>query len=201
MTKILVLFSSSGEKVADDLCEQNFLENLIPFFENENVVMSYTQSKQINEDGDIIASDYTIYTDDVGDYWADDYTVDGLTEIKRALCIKNTIPNVSAALFDRITLLKVIHENFESITKLKVAGDWLIYLHMALIGSISFCQKSLNLHRRHTSSVTRVNDHLHEVIYIQNLCNKLVNLDLKQKEIMENYILKLREHFSNLKNK
>ncbi len=41
---------------------------------------------------------------DIGDYWRKDYVISGEEEIKRALCIKNTIPNVSAVLFRRNVL-------------------------------------------------------------------------------------------------
>jgi glycosyltransferase involved in cell wall biosynthesis len=153
---------------ADDLTDPNFLEKLVYFFENRDVVLAFSQSKQMDQDAKELANDYLDYTKDVGDYWREDYIIDGIEEIKRALCIKNTIPNVSGVLFNKSILDEVMKQLEKELPNYKVAGDWLVYVNVLEHGKIGFCKDSLNFHRRHVSSATKVNNHFGEIVCIQD---------------------------------
>jgi glycosyltransferase involved in cell wall biosynthesis len=181
---------------ADDLAYPEFIEKLINYFNDKQVVLAYCQSAQIDENNNLLANNYLEYTNDVGNFWTEDYLVDGEDEIKRALCIKNTIPNVSGVLFEIENLKKTLALVKDSIKDYKVGGDWLIYLNLANLGKIAFKSLSLNLHRRHTSSVTKKNDHLDEVIKLQKIASHFVEIESKQIKIREEYLLKLKEYFS-----
>ncbi|GGW48461.1 glycoside hydrolase family 99-like domain-containing protein [Alishewanella tabrizica] len=153
---------------ADDLAEPKFVETLIKFFADPEVVLAYSQSKQIDQDGNLLANDYLAYTDDIGDYWREDYVISGEEEIKRALCIKNTIPNVSSVLLKRDVFCSVLVNNKDKINSFKVAGDWFIYSKVIFESKIAFCSESFNKHRRHLNSVTKSSNHLNEIVFIQN---------------------------------
>ena len=181
---------------ADDLAAPEFLEKLQPFFNDPEVVLAYTQSKQIDENDNLLANDYMAYTNDVGDYWRQDYVIDGVEEIKRALYIKNTIPNVSGVVFRRNQLLNALQAAREDMTALRVAGDWVLYLHLATTGKVAYRADSLNMHRRHVHSVTKVNNHLEEVIAVQKLAGKMVFLDPKDLNKAKDYCDRLREYLS-----
>lgn len=181
---------------ADDLAEPEFLERLVPFFNDPKVVLAYTQSKQIDENDNILADDYLAYTNDVGEYWRQDYVVAGQQEIKRALCIKNTIPNVSGVLFRRTAINDVLTTHGQELIQYRVAGDWLLYLRLAMMGNLAFSANSLNLHRRHIHSVTQVHNHLDEVISLQAFAAQLVDLDESQLAAISAYQEKLRDHFA-----
>ncbi len=185
---------------ADDLAQSVFLETLIPFFIDLEVVLAFTQSKQIDENGLLLANDYLYYTKDIGEYWNSDYLVEGKVEIMRALSIKNTILNVSGVLFRKDCLLKILENEANLLLKFKVAGDWLIYLKMVMFGKVGFISKSLNLHRRHINSVTKVNNHLDEVKAVHNIAKNLVNIDSEILRKMDNQISVLNNYFSNRKN-
>jgi len=180
---------------ADDLSAPEFLEKLIPFFQDPEVVLAYTQSKQIDENDNLLANDYLAYTNDVGDYWQQDYVVDGGEEIRRALCIKNTIPNVSGVVFRRDQLIQALDSGRNDMTAMKVAGDWVLYLQLAARGKVAYHATSLNMHRRHVNSVTKVNNHLHEVIAVQEIATRLAHIAPEQLHQMEKYSHKLREYF------
>lgn len=136
---------------ADDLCEPGFIETLLPVFEDEKVVLAYSQSRQIDEHGALIAADYLDYTRDLDpDKWLHAYVRDGKDEIREALAIKNTIPNASAVLMRRPDLSAIA----PALTGLRNAGDWLVYLHLAQRGRIAFSPLALNAHRRHGGSLT-----------------------------------------------
>ncbi|MCD6535245.1 MAG: glycoside hydrolase family 99-like domain-containing protein [Deltaproteobacteria bacterium] len=140
---------------ADDLSSPEFLEEVIKPFSDPQVVVSYCQSKQITSSGDIICNHYLDYVADISPAkWFDYYTVDGEEEVTSALSIKNTIPNVSAVVFEKKRLLQVLRENIAEITQYRVAGDWLTYLLVLQEGKISFSPESFNSHRRHQESIT-----------------------------------------------
>ena len=107
---------------ADDLCDQTFLEEVIQGFHiDSDVALSYTQSKQIDEQGNILANHYLDYTNDIDkEKWQSSYVRKGIDEIQDTLLIKNTIPNVSSLVFKNIDI-KTIAKQLE---KFKIAGDW-----------------------------------------------------------------------------
>lgn len=181
---------------ADDLAEPKFLESLIRFFDDRKVVLAYSQSKQIDQDGRVLALDYLDYTSDLGDYWRNDYAIEGEEEVRRALCVKNTIPNVSAVLFEVNSFRESIASVWEKALSLKVAGDWLIYLKVAEGGRFAYCSASLNQHRRHSSSVTKANNHLSEVVAVQDWAVTRFALSGEMVSSIKKYREKLERYFS-----
>lgn len=140
---------------ADDLSDPEFLSTVIEGFDDARTVMSYSESKQMSETGEIVCEHYRDYVADIsGDKWTRAYVGAGSEEIARALAIKNTIPNVSAVVFKRQVLHEVLSRHFDEIRTFRVAGDWMVYLRVLDRGLIAFVPDALNLHRRHGSSVT-----------------------------------------------
>ena len=158
---------------ADDLAASSFLREVIKPFEDEKVVLSYCQSRQMGGGGEILSPDYLDYVADVSDRkWLNHYTNDGIQEIREALSIKNTIPNASGVVFRRSTIKEVLDEHLDEIEKFSVAGDWVTYIHTLAKGRIAFSPESLNLHRRHESSVTLSAfdiSQLEEILSVQKL--------------------------------
>jgi glycosyltransferase involved in cell wall biosynthesis len=174
--------SSHGDLVwiaeADDLCAVNMLAALVPAFDDPEVVLAYCQSQQIDEHGTVLAENYLEYTEDVSKKWASDHLSDGLEEIGHALSIKNTIPNVSAVVFRRTALLSALKTIGDRLFDYRVAGDWLVYIHVLRQGKVYYCNRSLNKHRRHSVSVTKataVRSHLQEVLEMQQTARALAN--------------------------
>lgn len=135
---------------ADDLCEYNFLEKLLPFFEDDQVNLAYGQSEVIYEEGQHSGFVYTEYTNDLDpNKWLNDYVNDGQSEIIDGLGIKNTIPNASGTLM-RKTALKGLDEKIQ---EYDISGDWFAYVYAIQVGKMAFCSDVLNYHRRHSSSI------------------------------------------------
>jgi len=153
---------------ADDLSENQFLEEVTKGFNDNTVVLSYSQSKQIDNKGKITALDYLTYTDDVDqDKWKGNYSRPGVEEICDTLAIKNTIPNVSAVVFKKVEISEIV----DDLVRYKVAGDWFFYIWLLRKGSISYLAHSLNLHRRHEQSVTiseNAQQHFNEIVNVQD---------------------------------
>ena len=137
---------------ADDESETTFLKELVQGFEDPDVVLAYSQSRKIDQDGNITSEHYLDYTDDLSKTkWLSPYKRSGRDEIKDTLAIKNTIPNASAVLMKKPDLSKIR----ERLLQLKNAGDWLSYAHILESGSIYFTPKVLNMHRVHIGGATR----------------------------------------------
>ena len=185
----------------DDLSESDFLaEAQRPFIEDPSVVLSFTQSKMIDEDGQVVAPDYLDYVQDVDpSRWRSAYVADGLDEIRVALAIKNTIPNVSGVLFRRTALLRVLTEAFDTISSFQIAGDWATYVRLLEQGRIAFSPRALNLHRRHSASVTISafdESQLREIVSMQGLVRRDHGVDERTHHIAEDYVKALAVRFS-----
>lgn len=140
---------------ADDLADPDFLASLVPAFADPDVVLSYSQSRQMSGDGKIMCEHYLDYVADVHpSKWHSSHVAPGSEEIAEALYVKNTIPNVSAVVFRRSSLVETLTEHFDEISSYRNAGDWVAYARLLEHGKIAFCSRSLNSHRRHQKSVT-----------------------------------------------
>lgn len=184
---------------ADDDADPHFLENASRAFERADVVLSYTQSKQIDERGTILALDYLDYLDDIDPIkWRSSFVADGLQEVRSSLAVKNSIPNVSGVLFDRACLARVLREHRAEIASYRVAGDWCVYVNMLRHGAIAFDTAALNLHRRHEVSVTTARfglPELAEIARMQNYVAREFCIDAEQAEKARAYLAKLVHQF------
>jgi glycosyltransferase involved in cell wall biosynthesis len=184
---------------ADDLSDPDFLSTVLEGFEDPKVVLSYCESKQIDLHGCVLAENYQDYVDDLGPQrWRKDFVNEGDDEISRYLAVKNTIPNVSAALMRREDLLRVLNQRIEDIRRFKVAGDWKTYLHLLSRARIAYSAQALNLHRRHYHGVTigAPNElHFREIQEIQRWVADNYILDPSVTLTMQRYLNVLGEQF------
>ncbi|MGY4726216.1 glycoside hydrolase family 99-like domain-containing protein [Burkholderia pyrrocinia] len=184
---------------ADDLSDPEFLATVVDGFDDEGTVLSYCESKQMAETGEIICEHYRDYVADISAAkWTKAYVVDGESEISGALAIKNTIPNVSAVLFRRAILEEVLERHFDDIRQFRVAGDWMVYLQVIGRGKIAFVPESLNLHRRHAASVTiggNAEALLKEIRTIQLWVRRHHAVDASVVEMADRYALALCSQF------
>lgn len=135
---------------ADDVCELDFIERLLPYFSDDQVNLAYGQSEVIYEEGEHSGFVYTEYTKDLSEEkWEHDYVTNGETEIIDGLGIKNTIPNASG-----VIMRKSAMEGLDEILcNFSISGDWLGYVYTIKTGKIAFCSDVLNYHRRHRNSI------------------------------------------------
>jgi glycosyltransferase involved in cell wall biosynthesis len=179
---------------ADDLAEPEFLERLLPYFDNDRVILAYAESKQIDENGHPIAEDYRYYTDSDGTgKWDEDYVSSGKDELKTVLAVKNTILNGSAVVFRKGEYRHILEE----CTQFKVAGDWYFYANLLEEGDIAYCSESLNIHRRHQHSVTHTykkRDHFEEICRMQDLIAERVPLNKSVSEAAKRYRCEVKQY-------
>ena len=139
---------------SDDICQPGFLEHLLPAFRDPAVKLAYANSTVIDEHGDVIGD----YSSDSVEYltalsptkWKSSYVTTANQEINEALGIKNTLLNVSAVLFRKFEMPPEVKEALE---KMRIAGDWYLYVHAIKDGKVYYDFRKWNSHRRHSSSV------------------------------------------------
>ena len=156
---------------ADDLCDKHFLNVVMKGFRNKKVVLSYAESKMMDENNQITEEDMRRVIDLEKTYRYDhDYVNDGKAELEAILCTNNSIPNASGVVFRR-------NENI----------DYQKYLKEA--------QENFRLAGDHTNSVTNTTKdliRLKEVIKVQNAVNEDIKLSENAIERSKNYIKDLQ---------
>jgi glycosyltransferase involved in cell wall biosynthesis len=139
---------------ADDYSNEYFLEQMLPFFDDPEVVLAYCSSHVVDENDQIFENFYIncgYYNNLPGaKKWNKNYTNIGLVELNDGLAIINTIPNASAVIFRKSNFLKI---NKEELINFRCGGDWYSYINMIREGYIAYLSKPLNYHRRHKESV------------------------------------------------
>ena len=170
---------------ADDSAENNFVEELIKPFDDEEVVLSYCESARIDGENMLIREK----SDDLYDMcrtgeWEKSYIWTGKEENIYHLSVTNTILNVSSVMWRK----KDYTDIFAKAGEFKVAGDWYIYYNILKEGKISWNCKPLNYYRKHGSSVctdVRAEIEFGEICRLQNEISELYELPPEIKEKQE----------------
>jgi O-antigen biosynthesis protein len=183
---------------ADDLSTPQFLRCALEGFKGD-VVLSYCESRQIDSDGNHLADNYLAYVEDIGqERWVRSFANPGAEEVAEALSVKNTIPNVSAAIFDARRLRAVLDENIQLVKTFRFAGDWLVYVLLLRTGDVAFSPVACNLHRRHGAGVTISGFNqaqLDEIRKIQKFVAEEFSVPAEKMRIANEYLGQLARQF------
>lgn len=174
---------SSGDYLwiceADDLCNKYFLNVAMQGFDDDKVILSYTESKEIDQDGKIVANDFRHYTDTYNiKLWNNSFIIDGKEFLDKSLAINNSIVNVSGVVFKKDKNIPV-DEYLVGAQDYKLSGDWYFYCKYLLHGYIAYSSDSLNYHRIHKSSITTKTDNklkYEEISSIQKVVTESINV-------------------------
>ncbi|QKC93902.1 glycoside hydrolase family 99-like domain-containing protein [Mesorhizobium sp. NZP2298] len=140
---------------ADDVSDPSFLETLVPLFRDPGVKFAFCASKIINDRsetvGDYLSSPYL--TDLSNFKWRRSYQVSAAQEVNEGLGVKNTVINISAAVFRKFDITP---DFVGHVLSLPTSGDWYFILEAIRNGSVAYEAALLNHHRRHDDSVTSI---------------------------------------------
>ena len=184
---------------ADDWADRDFLQTLAPKFLNPKITLCFSQSRQIDETGSIIAANYDDYVRDIDDKkWTQDFEGLGPSEVISGFSVKNTIPNVSGALIRTRNIQSLLATDIAFARRFRTAGDWYVYVNLLREGKLAFCAQALNYHRRHSNSVTISKfdiDDLSEIANMQRYIAREFKLGPAEHEKAKTYLSYLIDHF------
>jgi glycosyltransferase involved in cell wall biosynthesis len=185
---------------ADDFADPGFLAAVLPAFDDQSVVLSYCESRMVDECSRVLAPNYLDYVADIDPVrWTGDYKAAGPDEVGTALAVKNTVPNVSAVVFRRNALAAVLRDHLEAMTDYRNAADWLCYIELLKQGgTMAFTARPLNSHRRHSGGVTLSSvdrRHLTEILDMQDLAAANVAVKPETRAIAMQYRRTVAEQF------
>lgn len=129
---------------SDDSCDKSFLETMVRKFDDERVVLAFSRSMQIDQDGRKLG----IYPNQTK--MNTDISISGLNFLRSNLSKYNVVVNASSALI-RKDIIKNISKDYYSY---RGCGDWLFWIYVAELGYVSYVPKPLNLFRQHITNTT-----------------------------------------------
>lgn len=158
---------------ADDYSDKFFLATVMPAFDDEEVIMSYSNSVAVNKNDSILSYDFAMHAGKLNkSHFKSSYINDGKREIEEVLKHRCTIPNVSAVVFRKAKSIPFT-KYLEEAKKFTQVGDWYFYLSVLAHGKISFTRQSLNFFRLSSGSVTSKSrnseKHQKEIVFIKSI--------------------------------
>lgn len=185
---------------ADDLCSLTFLKRVMPAFKKDpSVVMSYANSKMIDENGRCLIRNLHGWADyRKSGHYKHNFIIDGREELANYLVINNTILNVSGVVFRNNPKIP-FKRYLKTAESFRLAGDWYFYSKVLLFGKLAYNARPLNFYRSHSGSVSKeTNNNLHyrEIINVQDdiMSNIKISPEIK------NLIFRRRKELRNLWN-
>jgi len=185
---------------ADDESSVEFLSQSLDAFDTDTA-MSFCNSKQIDVLDTVTAENYNYYYNTVDkELFSDSFNMTGTEFIRKAMSVKNVILNVSSVVWRRDALEKALASTQSELPNHKLVGDWRLYLELLASddNKIAYLAQSLNVHRRHESSVTHALDkkkHLDEIMAMHAVVRNQKLAGTAELDAMDKYIKELREQF------
>ena len=137
---------------SDDFCELDFLEKLVPHFEDESVLLAYSRTVFVNENDAAFWSTEEYLANLGKERWLKPYVNAAADEAKNYFSRKNLICNASSALFRRPIHLSLLQDS--SWLNLKICADWIFYLNVMRGGAIAYTNATTNYYRRHKTNLS-----------------------------------------------
>lgn len=133
----------------DDSCDQNFIETLLPAFNDQLVNISAARTIMMNESGVTNPNALDHYLNNAyQDKFNTSYVMDGFEEINQQFGAVCTLVNASSLLIRKSSLGSALI----SAQTFRMAGDWLVYLECLKNGKLSYSIHTQNYFRRHSQS-------------------------------------------------
>lgn len=133
----------------DDTCSSNFLETLLPYFDDHMVNVAAAKTEIINEHGELQQDALKPYLDMAfPDKFNSNYIKDGFVEVNEQFGAMCTLVNASGLLIRKSSF----GQTLQAAQEFKMCGDWLIYLECLKDGKIAYDVTASNFFRRHSAS-------------------------------------------------
>ncbi len=148
---------------SDDWCTENFLETLVPYFENEAIMLAYSRTVFMDGNGEKQIWSINEYLHDIDPQrWNHSIIETGSAIVRDAFAVKNIIPNVSSALFRTPRQLEILQD--PQWREMRTCGDWVLYLHLLRGGMLAYSPEACNYYRIHGEN-TSVGSYSQDAFY------------------------------------
>lgn len=189
--------SASGDYIwiaeADDSCNAKFLETLIRYFDDEEVVIAHCETLMMDSRNNVIMEDLREWIDFFkSGKWEESYIAQGVDELCSTMCINNTIANASGVVMKNGDYRSIL----EIASTFTLAGDWYFYTKILERGKLAYHKESLNYYRYHEKGITltvdkereyqeicRIQD---EVMRSNSISNEVANMISQRREEVRN---------------
>ena len=129
---------------SDDWCDPDFLEKLVPAFQDDSVMLAFARSDFMQNGKKIFSTEQ--YLQDIDTIsWDHSFAITAHDLVSKGFSIKNVVPNVSSALFRRPSKIADRVKHYWQLMNL--CGDWLFYLDMIRGGVVFYCHDTTNYYR------------------------------------------------------
>ncbi|MDS1309459.1 glycosyltransferase [Marinobacter xiaoshiensis] len=133
----------------DDSCDSNYIQTLLPYFDDPMVNIVGAKTEIIDEHGTLKENALSPYLDMAFPGKFDkSYVKDGFQEINEQLGAMCTLVNASGLLIRK----QSFGDTLSTAQSFKMCGDWLIYLECLKGGKIAYDINTRNYFRRHSAS-------------------------------------------------
>ena len=171
---------------SDDEADSKFLEKIVPYFEDPEVDLVFSDCKIINEKSEIVHENNTWIHDPSLDIGFQNKIWEGQNFLEDYQRYRNFVSNASSAVFrkdalDTNLLLKIQAYDY--------SGDWLFWNHLALKGRVAFIPQSLCSWRLHDVTTRSIADLTKDINRLNeaSLVIYETNQVLEKKPLLSNY--------------
>lgn len=185
---------------ADDSAHNAFLNTLVESMD-PGTEMVFCDSAQIGANGEHVSKSYQRYLAKVHPrLYTQNFKQSGADFCAQSLSVRNVVMNVSSVLWSKDKLLSSLEGLGKELEEYELVGDWRLYLdllnHQGV--SVAYVAESLNVHRRHNSSVTGVIDsqqHVDEIKRMHAIVLQNLSVNAEVETLMVDYIEELNSQF------
>lgn len=178
---------------SDDFCSLDFLEKLVPFFNNDAVMLAYCKTIFMQDEKEIWSIQE--YLSDINpNLWNEKFISSAHILVNNAWGIKNILPNASSAIFRNPKGISLLDD--PKWREMRICGDWVFYLHIIRGGLVGYTPETTNYYRLHKSN-TSVATYTKNIYYKehQDVASTLCGLYNIKSELLEKQRKSLKIHW------
>ena len=171
---------------SDDVADSVFLEKIVPYFDDPEVVLVFTDSKIINEKSELVRESNPWIHDPSFNIGAQKKIWKGQEFLENYQRYRNFVSNASSAVFRKKAIDDIILGKIE---EFRYSGDWLFWNFLAFKGNIVFIEESLCSWRSHGASTRSIADLSKDINRLKeaSLVIYETNQMLEKKPLLSNY--------------
>lgn len=171
---------------SDDFADSVFLEKIVPYFDDSEVVLVFTDCKIIGEKSELVQESNPWIHDPSLNIGTQKKIWKGQEFLENYQRYRNFISNASSAVFRKKAIDDIILGKIEAY---RYSGDWLFWNFLAFKGNVVFIEESLCSWRSHDASTRSIVDLEKDFNRLKEASQVIyeTNEALEKKPLLSNY--------------